>query len=155
MRRISLLLVVMSLIGCAGTYAPPVTREHLTATTVGATKTDIFRTAQQVLVTEGYQITNADEMAGTISTAPRNLRVTPLEVDCGTTMGLDYLKDVRTSTRVAVGLVIGEGTLTAKANIEGEYKPGSAIQNITLTCVSRGVIEQALVEKINAAIGMR
>jgi hypothetical protein len=101
-----------------------------------------------VLVSDGNQITNSDEAAGTISTAPRNLRLTPEQADCGTTMGIDYLKDNRTSTRVAYGILAEENNLIVKANTEGEYKPGDAMQNITLSCVSRGVLERELLGRI-------
>jgi hypothetical protein len=71
--------------------------------------------------------------------------------DCGTTMGIDYLKDNRTSTRVSYGLIVDDNRITIKANIEGEYKPGSVSQDMTLTCISRGLLERDLLEKIKEA----
>ncbi|MDP2681977.1 MAG: hypothetical protein Q8P28_04100 [Deltaproteobacteria bacterium] len=118
---------------------------------ITGSKAALFRTVRQLLITEGYQVTNADEDSGTISTAPRNLRMAPAQADCGTTMGIDYLKDNRTTTRVALGLVISENGVTVKANIEGEYKPGAVDQDITLTCVSRSAVEQAFLQKLSAA----
>jgi hypothetical protein len=97
--------------------------------------------SKRALVLGGYQITNADDAAGVISTAPRSLRVTPAIADCGTTMSLDYLLDNRTDTRVAFGILAADGKLTIRTTIEGQYKPGSAEQNITLTCVSRGSLD--------------
>jgi hypothetical protein len=104
------------------------------------------------LVTEGFQITSSDDSAGIVSTAPRDLRVTPEQADCGTTMGIDYLKDNRTATKVGFGVVAEEGKFMIKATIEGNYRPGAVDQNITLTCVSRGVLERALSGKIVAAV---
>ena len=100
---------------------------------------------------DGYQITNADDSAGVISTAPRNLRLTPEQADCGTTVSLDYLKDNRTDTKVGYGVLVGDGSITIRTTIEGQYKPGAVDQNITLSCVSRGGLEQTLLTKIRAA----
>lgn len=137
---------------CAMTYKAPLTTASTSTVSVSATKGQILQAAKQALVVEGYQITSSDDSAGVISTAPTNLHVTPLEADCGTTMGIDYLKDKRTSTRVSFGIVAGDGRLTVKANIQGEYKPGAVDQDITLTCASRGVLEQGLIAKITAAL---
>jgi hypothetical protein len=150
MRGRSSLALSFLLVGCAMTYEQPRTLAQVIRTSVPGTKAEILRISKQVLVAEGFQITSADESAGIISTAPRNLRVTPSEVDCGTTMGIDYLKDNRTTTRVAFGIIAEDSQVTVKANIEGEYKPGAVDQNITLTCVSRGLLERDMAAKIRA-----
>ena len=62
------------------------------------------------------------------------------------------MKDNRTSTRVAYGLIVDDGRIQATSTIEGEYKPGAVDQNITLTCISRGVLEQSLLDKIRATL---
>jgi hypothetical protein len=62
------------------------------------------------------------------------------------------LKDNRTSTRVAYSVIVDEERVTVRANVEGEYKPGAVDQDITLTCNSRGQLEQQLLQKIRAAI---
>ena len=140
---------------CAATYRAPDTTAKADTVTVRGSKGDILQAAKQVLVVDGYQITNSDDAAGIISTAPTDLHVTPEQANCGTTMGLDYLKDKRTSTRVSFGIVAAHDSLTVKANIQGEYKPGAVDQNITLTCVSRGALEQALIAQIVAALPRR
>jgi hypothetical protein len=118
---------------------------------IGASKADILNAPKKVLVAEGFQITHADDAAGVVSTAPRNLRVTPEQADCGTTVGIDYLKDKRTATRVGYGIIAEDRKITVKATIEGEYKPGSADQAITLTCISRGYLENEMLTIIVAA----
>ena len=148
----SVLLLIVT-IGCAVTYNQPITSAPIIAEALHFSKDEIFKVARQILVAEGYQISSADELSGTISTAPRNLRVTPEQADFGKTMGLDYLKDNRTSTRVAIGVIVDKGSITVKANIEGEYKPGDVIQNITLTCVSTGVLEKDILRKIKDFVG--
>jgi hypothetical protein len=139
------------LAGCANTYAPPKTLAQTRSVAVpGKSKAEILMAARRALVGSGYQVTAFDDAAGIISSAPHDLHLTPEAADCGTTMGIDYLKDVRTTTRVAFGVIASDGKMEVRANIEGEYKPGSAIQNITLTCVSRGILEQEMVQRVLA-----
>jgi len=149
-RQPIVLLLTLTAVGCAATYEQPTTTHQVVQMTVTGSRADILRVSKQVLVAEGFQITSSDESAGVISTALRNLRLTPVQADCGTTMGLDYLKDNRTTTRAAFGIIAEDAKVTVKANIEGEYKPGAVDQNITLTCVSRGLLERDMAAKIIA-----
>jgi len=150
--RFTLLISAVFFAGCAATYTQPVIVAAEASKEIAANQADVMRAAKQVLVTEGFQITNTDESAGVISTAPRNFRITPEQADCGKTMGLDYLKDNRTSSKLSYGILVSDGKLTVKANIESEYRPGAVDQNITLNCVSRGTLEPILLAKITAAI---
>lgn len=143
-------LVVVN--GCAVTYAPPESLAQNASAHLSYPQSEIFNAAERALVGAGYQITNASLPAGTISTAPRNLHLTTNEADCGTTLGLDYLKDNRTSTRVSMGVIINKTTITVQSNIQGEYRPGDVTQNITLTCVSKGALENDMLEKIKAEL---
>lgn len=136
--------------GCAMTYTPPQALSPRATERLLQPKTEVFNAAKRALVSDGYQITSADEGSGTISTAPRDMRLSPEFADCGTTLGIDYLLDNRTSTRVAMGILINELELEAKASVQGEYKPGSPTHDITLTCVSRGLLERDMLAKINA-----
>jgi len=148
-----IILAVSALLGsCAATYKQPITVAPQISFSVAASKADLLLSAKRVLVAEGFQITNNDDSAGVISTAPRNLRVTPEQADCGTTMGIDYLKDNRTATRVGFGVIAEEGKLLVRTMIEGDYKPGAVDQNITLTCVSRGSLERDMLAKITAGV---
>lgn len=148
MRSILIGVVALLTAGCAATYTQPTLVAPLISKSVDATKTEILSAAKKVLVYEGYQITYSDEKSGLISTALRNHRITPEQADCGTTMGIDYLKDNRTSTKVGFNVIADDGKITVKATIEGEYKPGSVDQDITLTCVSRGMLERIILDKI-------
>jgi len=139
---------------CAITYEAPIAAAPQITAELPKPKSTLLAAAKRTLIEEGFQITHADDAAGLVSTAPRNLRITPADANCGTTMGIDYLKDVRTTTRVGFGVVASEGRVTVRSTIEGEYKPGSAMQNITLTCVSRGPLEQHLLQRITAAAGL-
>jgi len=137
--------------GCAATYKQPSIAAPDTSQSISGSQPALLRAAKQVLVSEGFQITNADETAGVISTAPRDMRLTPELADCGTTLGLDYLKDNRTSSKVGYGVLVLENRVTLKANMSATYLPGNDSQSITLTCVSRGVLENQLLAKISAA----
>jgi len=152
MRFIIVGVIASLTVACAATYTQPTSVAPKTSSSMAASKSDILSAAKKVLIGEGYQITNSDNSAGVVSTALRNLRVTPEQADCGKTMGLDYLKDNRTATRVGFGVIAEEGKITVKSTIEGEYKPGAVDQNITLTCVSRGQLENEMLSKITAGI---
>lgn len=138
-----------ALTGCATTYKPPVGGEPVfPPTSLNATKAQIMQAAKAALISDGYQITYTDDDTGVISTALKNQRLRSSQANCGTTLGLDYLDDNRTSSKVGFGLLISDKKITLKLNIESEYKPGSVEQNINLTCQSTTVIEEAMSKKI-------
>lgn len=143
---------VVMVAACAMTYEAPTAIAPRVSQPVNAAQKTIMDTAEQVLVGDGYQITYANDAAGTISTAPRDLHVTPEQANCGTTMGIDYLKDKRTETTVAFGVLAENNRVSVKATIQGNYRPGDPTQDITLTCVSRGVLESQLMNQITAAL---
>ena len=143
-------LLAFGLTACATTYKAPMTLNQSASEQVSGTKEQIFKAAQRALAINGEQIMSANSDSGVISTAARDLRLTPLLADCGTTMGIDYLKDNRTSTKVAYNILIDNGSLDVRTTLQGDYKVGDVTQNITLTCVSRGVLEQQMIQKIKA-----
>ena len=151
MKQVAVLFFCIAAAGCAATYKQPLTIAPDTSQSISGTQAVLLRAAKQVLVSEGFQITNADETAGVISTAPRDVRLTPELADCGTTMGLDYLKDNRTSSKVGYGVLVSDNKVTLKANMSATYLPSNDTQSITLTCVSRGVLENQLLAKISSA----
>jgi hypothetical protein len=53
---------------------------------------------------------------------------------------------------VSYGIIVEQGNIIVKARIDGEYKPGSVDQDITLTCVSRGKLEDDMMSKILSGI---
>jgi len=146
------LVTITFLIGCAGTYQPPSSIERDFTRTINGSKEAIINAAKQVLILEGYQIVSSDKHAGVISTGKRQMNLTENECDCGTTMGLPYIKDKRTITNVSIGIVVAENRITIKSTIEGEYLKGDVTQGIDLHCVSTGKIEEALFNKVVKAI---
>jgi len=145
---------VALLVGCAATYAPPTGVSPAVSVNTVAPRTEILRATKQVLVAEGYQIGAFDDASGIISTAPREVRVSPEHADCGANVGVEnaYLKDSRTRTLLGIGVIIKENTLQIRANIDASYRVGSQMQDMTLICVSRGLLEHELVDKILATL---
>lgn len=153
MKRIAMgVCACFVLSGCAATYVAPTARTPDTAIAIPGSQNALMAATKQALVTTGFQITGADDAAGTISTAPRAMHLTPAEANCGTTMGIDYLKDNRTSTMVAYGVVIKPNNVRVVATMSGTYLPGNDVQSITLTCVSRGVLESKLLSQIASLV---
>lgn len=151
-RNMRVLIIVatnlMLLTGCASTYSPPQEENTNYVSSYQGSKHKIFANAQRVLLLEGFQIQSSNDQAGYISTSLKNWKLSPAQANCGTTMGIDYLKDKRTKTEVAFNIVVDDNYLSIRSNIQGEYKPGAVDQDITLTCISRGVIESELATNI-------
>ena len=153
MRNLALSVAAGILIsGCAYTYKPPQVSAVVPSRVFTGSQEALMEVAQQALTTSGYQITSVDKSAGTISTAPLNFHLSPADANCGTTMGLDYLKDNRTSTTVRMGVVIQGGNVKVIGTMSGTYLPSDDVQSITLTCVSRGVLENQLLDRIQSDI---
>ncbi len=150
MKKMAVVLGCLAITGCALTYEPPISLSASAIQAINLPDEAIFNAAQRALVADGYQITSSDKNSGIISTAPRDMRVESDKVDCGTTLGLDYLKDNRTTTQAAIGVIAYHGKIEVKANVQGYYKPGNVEQDITLTCVSKGKIESEMLHKILA-----
>lgn len=147
-KKIAAILTSTILSSCATTYAPPKSPDQSYSAPHNSTKKAIISKAEQELLIQGFQIQATNLQSGYISTNRKNWRLRPEHADCGTTLGIDYLKDNRTKTEVSFNLIVTDTTLTIKSTISGEYKPGASDQDITLECNSRGVIEQELAEKI-------
>lgn len=134
--------------GCATTYQASSTENKHFSGQHGSDKMTVIAKAKRVLLMEGYQIQSASNTEGYISTSYKNWKLSPEQASCGSTMGLDYLKDNRTKTEVSMNIIVDDTTLIARSNIKGEYKPGAVDQDMTLTCVSKGVIESEIAQKI-------
>jgi hypothetical protein len=153
MQKLIHVALIMALTGCAATYKPPVSVAPDTSRAISGSQSTLMRAAKQALIASGYQIAAVDDAAGVISVAQRDMRLTPELADCGTTMGLDYLKDNRTSSKVGYGLLITDNKVVITANLSATYLPGNDTQSITMTCVSKGVLENGLLSKIAAIAG--
>lgn len=148
MRFLMSAFISVLLAGCATTYQAPTAQDKNYSTAHHSTQADILAKAKRALLLDGFQIQSSDDNAGFISTSQKNWKLTPEQASCGTTMGIDYLKDNRTKTSVAFNIIADSNKLVIRSSIQGEYKPGAVDQDITLTCVSKGIIEQNLGDKI-------
>lgn len=142
---VRLLIIATLLAGCAATYEPPKTKAREYSAAVDADRSRIAEAARKVLVLDGYQVSGAD---GVLSTGPKLVALSALDADCGTTAGLPYIKDKRTITHVAYGVIAADKHVTIRTTIEGEYLKTHIIAGVAMQCVSTGRLERALLESI-------
>jgi len=153
MKNINKLATSLSIIllasSCAFTYKAP-EGESKSAKANISNNDKIFKSAKRTLLLNDYKISYLDKEEGMISSKYKNLKVNPTQANCGKTLGLDYLKDKRTKTEVSFNIIVEKKQIEVKASIKGEYKPNGITgdQNITLTCISKGILEKELLKKI-------
>jgi hypothetical protein len=128
-------------------YTFPTSASQSATTVFGHPKDDVFIAATTALLHNGYKITRSDPIAGIITTAQQDLPITYTQADCGL-LKMNPLPDNKTTTKTVMTVTIISHKLTVQAEIEAVYQP----TNITLTCISRGVLEQDMVQKIKAEI---
>jgi hypothetical protein len=147
--RLQIAAFTLMLSGCATTYQAPtaIEQEHAKPNPHPSTEQALIK-AKQVLALAGYDISSSDPASGVLTTAPKNTRLALTDADCGSTMGINYLRDKRTHSTVAFNVIASEERIQVKARITSEYKPGSAAQDITLQCVSLGTLESELLQKL-------
>lgn len=148
-------LLIVSLLtgfvsGCAATYTPPENTQptNLLKKPIEANKVTLLKAVKKTLALNGEQIQDSDENTGIITTIPKTIRLNPDLADCGKTMGLDYLKDNRTNSKFSYNIIVEDNSLTIKGNPTAEYRVGASDQDMNLTCVSKGVLENQLFENI-------
>lgn len=135
---------------CAITYKAPMGENINAESNYNQSYSKILKKAKRTLVLQGYQIAYYDKEEGIITSLYKNYKITPLQANCGKTMGLNYLKDKRTKTEISFNIIVDKKNIIIKSNIKAEYKPGNYAgdQNITLTCISKGVLEKELLKEI-------
>ncbi|WP_444890022.1 hypothetical protein [Microbulbifer sp. DLAB2-AA] len=141
-------LLVFGLEGCAVKNDAPVIISEYFAIEHFSSKREVLSKARQALLRDGFKILSTDLEAGYISTSLKDWRLSPEQAHCGTAKGMDYLNDNHTKTEVAFNVVVDDKAVIVRSNIQGEYIPGELAQNLTLNCVSRGVIEVEMAKKI-------
>ncbi|MCH9691970.1 MAG: hypothetical protein K0U59_07915 [Gammaproteobacteria bacterium] len=117
-------------------YTPPAkqiySREH------NSTKEQMLVKAKRALLLEGFQVLSTDDEAGYVSTALKNWKLTEVQAYCEPF----YLGFAYTKTEVAFNVVVDDSTIVIRSNVQGKHRKE------TLTCVSRGLIEASLANKI-------
>lgn len=140
------LIVSVSISGCATTYSGPNHKQQSYERTVKDPDVAI-NSLKKYLASKGYTITSSGKEV--ISTAPKNVSLSHFDADCGKTMGLDYLKDARTSTTASINIYADGDTIKVVTDINAKYLTGNMFQSKTMHCVSRGTIERRVLSQLN------
>jgi hypothetical protein len=154
-RLATLIASFLLLSACAApTYLRPDTPNQIASASVRGSKAQILDAAVKALVQNGYQITTVDNASGLVSTAPLSIHVTPEQADCGRVKGMlasaDPLTYPQPRTRVSFNILVEDNHIEVRSRIDDRLDPGSARRN--LTCVSRGVLEQEMLNEIKARL---
>jgi hypothetical protein len=127
-----------------------------TMTIIDKSPQEILQTARQVLEEHGFAIVPGEEASNTLYTAPRQMKLTKKEADCGKMMGMGYIGDSRTETTVLVAVTAQQGTINVQAAIDGILRVnlpfGSGAGDKALTCKSTGVLDQLIATEIVASL---
>lgn len=155
MRLIVALASLPLLCACAPpTYVRPTIPDQSAAASVQASKAQILDAAVKTLVAHGYQVTAVDNASGLVSTAPQSMPVTPAQADCGRVKGLlasaDPLGYPQPNTAVAFNVLAADNHLEVRSRITDRLADGSVQTH--LTCASRGLLDQQMLDEIRAAL---
>lgn len=130
---------------------------HATPIELGTKKTissnvDAIR---EVLTDQGYQVPYASKADGMVTATFRNAKLSAAEADCGSMLGIPYLKDSRAYTNVDVTVTAIDDAMTLDVRIYGALRLGLGLEDKELHCTSTGLIEEKLSGLIRtAAINM-
>jgi hypothetical protein len=135
-------------------YERPDLTPHDASAEVVSTKANILGAAVVALAADGYPIASVDNVAGVVSTTPRPIGVTAAQADCGKEKSRsrtsDPLEVNDPDTYVAFTVRAREDYLEVRASVEDRRNPIDA--KTPLTCTSRGLLEQAMLNDIRARL---
>ena len=151
-RGTALILAGLLLAACAAYEPPRLEPVNWAARSGRGDQGEILGAASRALLLEGYEIVASDHEAGTLATAPRVLRLSAAETDCGGFEGRPSIAHRRTETRVSLGIVARDGWLRVRTRITGQYLGDNFFQRRALTCVSTGALEDEILRKIQAQL---
>lgn len=143
-RFITLLFTALLAAGCASSYKEPLTVASAYTFDVPGSAEEVFKKASSALIAEGYAIASADPTLGILSTQRRQMALTPADVDVGSTWGIDYMKDKRTTTYVTATIQTSAGKAVIRTDIDAEYLPNDPAFGKRMKGASRGTLEQRL-----------
>ncbi len=137
------------------TYLRPDTANQTVAASVQGTKANILGAAVGALSADGYLISAVDHDTSLVATAPRPMVVTAAQADCGREKAALRTADVLTAVRdpdtfVAFNVFAQDNHIELRATIEDRRNPIDP--RTPVTCVSRGVLEQAMLLDIKARL---
>lgn len=146
--KLILPLVAVALCACNTMYEAPKILSAPRVFSVTGTKETLYQKAAAALIAEGFAITSSDAGLGIISTHRREMVLTEADVDLGTTMGIAYIKDKRTTEYVTVTIQVEADKATIRTDIDGEYLPNDAVYGKKMKGVSKGTIEQKIADRM-------
>jgi hypothetical protein len=139
----------------APTYLRPDVPNQSASASVQGSKAQILDAAVKTLVQDGYQITAVDNASGLVSTASQAMHVTPDQADCGKVKGLlasgDPLTYPQPKTRVAFNILAEDNHIEVRSKIDDRIDGEGGVPN-DLTCISRGVLDQEMLNEIKAKL---
>jgi hypothetical protein len=130
------LLCLLCLVGCTASRTLPIEMDAVQAT-FDASEEDIFFTTQQVFVQAGYPLDRTERATGTIATEARRVTGQEVQIRCSGMPDTEHLQ-------VSFAARVQKHTLTLRAQTDTGPKASH--------CISSGVTERAMIEKIRAAI---
>lgn len=151
MKKVLLFLTAVFLflfVACSATYKSPETIKQTYTFNFSASKEQIYNAIITAISQEGYVVAYSDRELGIINTGMSRKELTEIDCDCGTTMGIPYIKDKRTVTDVALNFTIFDNKFEIRTNITGEYLPNDPVYGKKFECVSLGTIEENLYRRI-------
>ncbi|HEX4263446.1 MAG TPA: hypothetical protein VH597_03830 [Verrucomicrobiae bacterium] len=148
MKSALLIIPFLFLLGCASADKSPQIQPREVTASVTGDKSMVFKKALFALFQDGYSIASSDESSGFISTQRRQMALTPTDVDIGSTMGIDYMKDKRTTVYVTVTIQVRDGSAVIRTGVDAEYLPNDPVYGKHMTGVSRGTIENRIASLI-------
>ncbi|MBP7792549.1 MAG: hypothetical protein KA120_05745 [Candidatus Goldbacteria bacterium] len=143
-------LIIFFLVSCTSMYVKPTIETTLFRQKVPGSAEMIFKTSLKLLPLIGYKIEGSDADAGTITTNPVEMKISPQDCDCGKAFGLPIVKNEGINAKVYFVLGVSDNEITIRADVEPEIRDLMATltaAGMTVTCVSKGNLEQVFAKK--------
>ncbi len=114
----------------------------------------VLATARKVLEALGYALEPMSADGTSFSTLPTDHKFTQKEADCGTGLGIPFLWDSRTKTRVSITVSVASGRLTVRSGMDGilEVRGFGAHEDKPLSCTTKDAFAGEVLQQIQAAL---
>ena len=128
---------------------PPIKPGMVVVSDITKAPHDALQVARRVLESDGYTFPSANDSDLTITSAPNHGLLTTKNADCGRSFGIPYLMDKRAATDLSITVSVSPGKLELGSIVAGIYRvdPPEALK-----CVSKGVLENDLLQQIKAQL---
>lgn len=147
-QQIYLLGLFSLLLGCSALYREPQATYKPLVIISELSKGELFTKAVKALIAEGYTPAVADRELGLITSQRRQMILGVDDVDLGTTMGLNYVKDNRTVEFITITIQVGDKSVEIRTDIDGEYLPNDPANGKRMKGVSLGTTEKKIAERM-------